>query len=104
MVFIKAWDKTYGGLMLPYLIHLIIIFESWVMGILQQSFLPSWDEGFFIVFLNCVGPVCLIILTSLYLPEIFVAFEHLVFLIIGSAVKNIRCFELHDLTITIDSC
>ena len=36
--------------MLPNLIDLIIIFESWVMGILQQFILPSWDEGFFIAY------------------------------------------------------
>ncbi len=47
--------------MLPNLIELIIILESWVMGIVQQFFLPSSDEGFFIVFLSCDGPIRLII-------------------------------------------
>ena len=47
--------------MLPNLIDLIIIFESWVMGILQQFILPSWDEGFFIAFLFRGGPIRLII-------------------------------------------
>jgi len=40
--------------MLPNLIDLIIIFESWVMGIFQQFILLSWDEGFFIVFSRVV--------------------------------------------------
>ena len=61
MVFISAADKTYGALMLPNLIDLIIIFESWVMGILQQFILPSRDEGLFIVFLSCIGSIRLII-------------------------------------------
>ena len=47
--------------MLPNLIDLIIIFESWVMGILQQFILPSWDEGFFIVFNFVVVSIRLII-------------------------------------------
>ena len=47
--------------MLPNLIDLIIIFESWVMGISQQFILPSWDEGFFIALLFCGGPISLIV-------------------------------------------
>ncbi len=41
--------------MLPNLIDLIIIFESWVMGIFQQFILPSLNEGFLIVFFELCG-------------------------------------------------
>ena len=51
MVCISVLDKRYGGLMLPNLIDLIIIFESWVMGIGQLKISPSCIRGVFI-FLN----------------------------------------------------
>ena len=50
MVFVRAWDETYGGLMLLNLVDLINIFKSWVMGISQQFIKPSRAEGIFIVF------------------------------------------------------
>jgi len=47
--------------MLPNLIDLIIIFESWVMGILQQIICPHEMRAFLLIILFCGGPIRLII-------------------------------------------
>ncbi len=47
--------------MLPDLIDLIIIFEKLGDGDPSAVYLPSCDEGFFIAFLFCGGPLRLII-------------------------------------------
>ena len=49
--------------MLPNLIDLIIIFEKLGDGDPSAVYLPSWDEGFFIAFLFCGGPIRLIVFT-----------------------------------------
>ena len=91
--------------MLPNLIDLIIIFESWVMGILQQFILPSWDEGFFIAYfvLWWAYPFNyfeLAFISLKYSSCLSILFDR--FLVLHATY--IRCFEIYDLTLSIDSC
>ena len=71
--------------MLPDLIDLIIIFEKLGDGDLSAVYFALMRWGLFYCFLFCGGPIRLIILSSLYIIELFIVFEHIVCSIVGIA-------------------
>ena len=89
--------------MLPNLIDLIIIFESWVMGIFQPIIFALMRWGLFYWFF-LTGLIRLNFLINLDLFAISVESKRFDCLIPGIGEYIFRCFEIVDLTIPIFLC